>query len=274
MNNLRSLLSHHGPIPNTLYRHYAFKSDLKIKWVRPEKIPCYKPAKSGDLESFPGIDKKQPILDFRDSKELETADDNVKKLFSLEFAPQKYTHRVYFHEFVDKVKRHEYDIASIEVKIAKWTGVIRAFQECMERFPRNKRLKVSLKELIDKRKKHLKYLRRWDYKRFEWLLETINMVYKPPPNEFHWITRKDSLRKLTDQHCEKIRSERLNQYKQQLENEQPAFLEEKIRTLQFIREEQKECGAEVTVTEEEIDNCRKLLDELKLKKKDDKDKKY
>nr|CAI5870429.1 unnamed protein product [Callosobruchus analis] len=267
MNNIRSLLiSYHSPIKNVLCRSYAFKSDLKIKWVRPQKIPCFKPEKTGDLEGVPQIDKEHVILDFKESKELSTADNNVKKLFSLEFAPHKHTNRLYIHEFVDKVKRHEYDIASIEVKIAKWTGVIRALQECMERFPRNKKLKVFLKELIDKRKKHLKYLRRWDYKRFEWLLERMNMVYKPPPNEFHWVTRKESLRKLTDQHCEKIRTERINQYKQQLENEQPAFLEEKIRTLQFIRNEQKECGAEVTVTQEEIDGCRKLLEDLKLKR--------
>lgn len=50
------------------------------------------------------------------------------------------------------------------------------------------------------------------------------------------------------------------------ESEQPAFLEEKIRSLEFIRSEQKECGVDVTITQEEIDDIVKQLDKLKLKR--------
>lgn len=109
-------------LDNIIFRNYAFKSDLKIKWNRPEKIPCYKPEKSGDLKGFPKLDKKQVLLEFRDSKELQSADENVKKLFTLEFAPKKYTNRIFYNDIVEKVKRHEYDRTSIEAKIAKWTG--------------------------------------------------------------------------------------------------------------------------------------------------------
>ncbi|CAG9839717.1 unnamed protein product [Diabrotica balteata] len=250
-------------IPNIFSRNYAFKSDLKIKWVRPEKIPCFKPQKSGDLQGYPDIDKKQFQLQFRDSKELQTADDNVKKLFTLEFAPRSCSSRLFQYNMMEKVRRHEHDYSTVETRIARWTGIIRAMQEVMERFPRNKKTKVTLKELIDRRKKHLKYLRRWDYKKFEWLLETLDIVYKPPPNHFHWITRKESLRKLTDKYCDGIKEDRLKQYRLKLETEQPAFLEEKIRALQFIRDEQKECGAEITITEEEIDEVKKQLEDLK-----------
>ncbi|KAG5885840.1 hypothetical protein JTB14_032035 [Gonioctena quinquepunctata] len=247
-------------------RGYAFKSDLKIKWVRPEKIPCYKPEKTGDLLGYPKLDKKLYMLGFDNSKELQTADETVKKLFTLEFAPKKFSNRLYFKDVVHKVKRHEYDVGSAEVKIAKWTGIIRALQETMERFPRNIKLKVKLKELIDRRKKHLKYLRRWDYKKFEWLLETLEIIYKPPPNEFHWITRKESLQKLTDKYSTGIKQERLANYRMQLENEQQAFLEEKIASLQFIRKEQSDCEVPVTVTLEEIDAVRRQLEELKNKR--------
>lgn len=53
-------------------RNYAFKSDLKIKWIRPKKIPCIRPEKSGDLSPMPKFDEKSPTVDFRHSKELET----------------------------------------------------------------------------------------------------------------------------------------------------------------------------------------------------------
>lgn len=48
-----------------IVRNYAFKSDLKIKWVRPEQIPCYKPEKSGDLAGVPPQDKRQYLPEFR-----------------------------------------------------------------------------------------------------------------------------------------------------------------------------------------------------------------
>ena len=53
-------------------REYAFKSNLKIKWVRPEKIPCIKPEKSGDLSQLPKLKQDELLLEFRNSKELET----------------------------------------------------------------------------------------------------------------------------------------------------------------------------------------------------------
>ncbi|KAJ8918011.1 hypothetical protein NQ315_011464 [Exocentrus adspersus] len=248
-----------------LLRRFAFKSDLKIKWVRPEKISCIRPEKSGDIEGLPRINKTQLAPKFSNSKELETADETVKKLFTLEFAPRKDTNEFIYNSIMDKVKQHNFDVSSAEVKIAKWTGKIRAMQEVMERFPRNLKSKVTLKELIERRKKHLKWLRERDYKRFEWLLENLNVVYKPNPAVICKPTRKDSLRKLTAKYCEDIKQQRLDNYQAFLKSEQPAFLEEKMRMLAFIKEEQKECDVEVTVTDAEIEDIRKQLDELKKK---------
>lgn len=265
--SFHKLLQHNQIIKATL-RNYAFKSDLKIKWVRPEKILCFKPEKSGDLEAMPSVDKTQFAYDFRGSKELETADEVVKRLFTLEFQPRRKTTQVYIRNVVDKVRRHPMDVGSIEARIARWTGAIRALQEQVELFPRNKIVKVNLKELIDKRKKHLKYLRRWDYKKFEWILENLNVVYKPHPPEYKWVTRKDSLTKLTKTYCDSIRDDRLTAYRLKLEEEQPAFLEEKIRTLEFLRDEQKECGVEITIKQEDIDEAKGLLTKLKRERLD------
>ena len=143
------------------------------------------------------------------------------------------------------------------------TATIRIFQERMEQFPRNKKMKVALKEMIDKRKKFLKYLRRWDYKRFEWILEKLDLEYKSPPSHFHWITRKESLRKLTNTHCRTFQHEKLKEYRLKLQAQQIPFLEEKIKNLEFIRKEQQECQLAVTVSEDEINAVKKQLEELK-----------
>jgi len=143
------------------------------------------------------------------------------------------------------------------------TAVIRRYQEHMDAHPRDKMIKVRLKELIDKRKKFLKYLRRWDYPRFEWILEKLDLVYKPPPTHFHWITRKESLQKLTDTYCENLKEERLEAYHKQLQAQQIPFLEEAIKKMQFVRQEQISCDVPVTVTEEQIADSKRQLAQLK-----------
>jgi len=65
--------------------------------------------------------------------------------------------------------------------VASMTANIRNLQEHYKLAPRDKNSRVALKEIIDKRKKRLKHLRTWDYKKFEWLLENLDLTYHPHP---------------------------------------------------------------------------------------------
>lgn len=154
---------------------------------------------------------------------------------------------------------------SFSPPVADMTARIRHLQEYMEKHPRNVRSKVYLKELIDKRKRFLRYLRGWDYKRFEWALEKLDLVYKPYPSKFHWITRKDSLRKLTDTHCDDIKQTRLAAYRKELEDQQISFLERKVKNLELIRSEQVELKIPITVSEEAIKAARQQLNSAVVK---------
>ncbi|XP_315624.4 small ribosomal subunit protein uS15m [Anopheles gambiae] len=254
------------PSVNQIVRTYALKSDLKIKWVRPEKIPCYKPEKSGDLQSLPTFAGTELMKDYRDSKELETANEHVRNLFTIQHNRRREMVENFKEDMVRRVYRHELDYGSIEAQLGLMTARIRSLQDYMEKFPRQSVVKVQLKELIDKRKRFLRYLRRWDYRRFEYMLEKLDLVYKPYPTHFHWITRKDSLRKLTNIHCDQIKETRLEEYRRQLESQQIDFLENKLKTLEFIRKEQTECQVPVTVSSDEIKAVRKQYEELKQKR--------
>lgn len=66
MNKISSLIT----VTRPLVRHYAFKSDLKIKWVRPEKISCIRPEKSGDLRPAEVIPADTTLLNFQQCREL------------------------------------------------------------------------------------------------------------------------------------------------------------------------------------------------------------
>ena len=65
--------------------------------------------------------------------------------------------------------------------VARLTVTIQQLQEHQKKFPYNKKTKVLLKELIERRKKRLKNLRRTDYPLFEFVLERLNLTYKPFP---------------------------------------------------------------------------------------------
>lgn len=50
----------------------GLKSDLPIKWVRPQKISCWDPKKSGDLVPLDPLDMTKFPLEYQKSEELKT----------------------------------------------------------------------------------------------------------------------------------------------------------------------------------------------------------
>lgn len=263
-----NLLSQHlRHIPKFLHgfgRNYAraAKDKFSIEWVRPEKISCIVPEKSGDLGLDFKIHPKDPCKPYENIQELKDADELVQKLFSLEFNSLKQRAELAKDRALLTVKRHESDVGSHECHLAMMTTEIHHMQDIIKTHPRNKKLKVQLKEKIEKRKKYLKRLRMWDYKRFEWVLEKLNLIYKPPPETYITVTRKESIRKLAAMHCKKIKQERLDSYKAELKAKQKNFYLEKAKKLAFIREEEIACGLTPTVNEEDIENARKTSEAL------------
>lgn len=50
----------------------GLKSDLHIKWIRPQKIACWDPKKSGDLVPLDPLDMTKVPLKYQKSEELKT----------------------------------------------------------------------------------------------------------------------------------------------------------------------------------------------------------
>ena len=146
------------------------------------------------------------------------------------------------------------------------TAKISGGQLAIEEKPSDKRLNTRVKELIEKRLKYLKFLRRYDYRRFEYVLEKLDIKYVPPPKSFHWIARKEAMRALTKRHCMNIKRTRLAEYRETLEDQQLEFLKNKIMNLEFIRKEQEECKIPVTISRELIEKVKIQYDNLKTKR--------
>lgn len=240
-----------NPMSNVQKRHMAMRLELTehgIVWRRPEYVPSWKPEKSGDLKTQKEVDKSRPISSLLCVKEaLESVDEDTRRLLSLEFHRKRQSNKVIRDDLLKKIRRHQYDIGSMEVQIANMTSRIRNWQNLMEKDKKNTIIKVKLQKMIDKRKKFLKHLRRMDYKRFEWLIERLGILFRPPPVYFRWVTRKASLKKLVRLHFYATRKERLDEYRKILEAKKEPFLKEKTETLKWIAETEQKLGLPVSV---------------------------
>lgn len=150
------------------------------------------------------------------------------------------------------------------------TGTIRYMQHQIENNIAHGRqrnaYKYEIRLLILARMQMVKKLREVDYKQYEWLLERLDMQYKPEPEQEDriMISRKEGLRQLTDTYCENVRNQKLDEYRRELENQQLPFLEQKLKNLEFIRNEQMALKVDVTISQESIDETRKKYDQMKI----------
>ncbi|CAF4000254.1 unnamed protein product, partial [Rotaria magnacalcarata] len=115
-----------------------------ILWIRSiSKIPpgivgknkralpahMYKPKprwETGDIDPYPNFDATKILRPgFENSEELKTADDLVKRVFTLEYATRAEIQQYYSDYLVKAVQRHPLDQSSYEVLIAKLTARIR-----------------------------------------------------------------------------------------------------------------------------------------------------
>jgi len=254
-------------------------SPIHVKWERPVMIQTVNPEISGDvggLDHF-GLDKmdlSKPRLEFERSSALKTASRDVQRVLSLEFARRRSLVDKLTQDVLKSVQRHPQDFASLEVKITMQTIRIRNMQQHLyDLFPyKNQPVKHVLTHIITSRRKNLGRLREQDYKKYEWLLEKLNLIYKPMPHDTpegflgkkENVARKASIEKLTDIWCSELRSHRLKALERKLQEAQPEFLRRKAEKLEFILEEERELGLEPSVTQEEIDQCRSEADKIQL----------
>lgn len=250
---------------------------ILVKWKRPRTVQTCNPEISGDVGGLDSLglsslDLTQPPVALDHSKALEAASPEVKRVLSLDFARRRDVLAKLSSEIVKSIQRHPRDFTSTEVKIAMQTVKIRNMQHALiEQWPyKNQPQKHFLTHLVSSRRKNLERLRQSDYKKYEWLLEKLNLLYKPMPydrpegvkQEKENIERKKSVEKLTDLWCEELQNHRMKAYEKQLEKQQPDFLRKKAEKLKEIMEKETKLGLTPTVFESEVLDCLKQAEEI------------
>jgi len=243
---------------------------IMVNWKKPQMIETCNAVVSGDiggLEHFglSKMDLSKPPVELLNSKALENAPEEVKKILSLDYRRNRDVIFKLKHELVKSVQQHPRDTESLEVSIAALTVRIRNRQQVLvDLYPyKNQPLKHVLTHLVSSRKMLLSHLRATDYRKFEWLLEKLNILYKPPPS-YPWetVARKASIERLTDIWCQELKENRLKGYRRKLEEEQPKFLKIKAEQLRYIMGEEKDLGIKPTVTEDEVSACISRAEEI------------
>jgi len=79
----------------------------------------------------------------------------------------------------EKFARHATDTGSAEVQVAALTARINHLTEHMQTYRKDFHSRRGLVGLIERRKKHLKYLRRTDFERYGALISALGIADKP-----------------------------------------------------------------------------------------------
>lgn len=155
------------------------------------------------------------------------------------------------------------------ISVAQITGSIRFMQHeifngIVHSWERTK-FKQETYKLILSRNQLIKNLRRVDYKQYEWLLERLDLQYKPKPTKENeiLIARKEGLRQLTKIYCDDVKNQKLNAYREELDQQKLPFLEQKWKNLEFIRNEQISLKANVTISMDQIKEVQQQYETLK-----------
>ena len=268
-----------------------------LKWQRPKRIlkDEFGASGSGDMETFPerdDFDLQRPRRPYRGVEDaIANAPEEVRKVFSVEFGRNSDLLEEYKTRLKAKVRRHRLDEDSLEVAIAEITATIRLRRRILDEAAEPetlynkvkgyvqqhpmKNMRNGLRKLIYLRGRMLQRLRRTDIKKFEWVLEQLNLIFKEKPDVWQLIDRKTHLTRLTDLWCDELKQFRLDEYKLKLQDRQPKFLREKAETLRWIMKEEAELGLEATVTERDVQECLEKAEAIEAElEKPDTSKKY
>ncbi|XP_010143114.1 PREDICTED: 28S ribosomal protein S15, mitochondrial, partial [Buceros rhinoceros silvestris] len=154
--------------------------------------------------------------DYANVPVINSVDNVVRRLLSLEMATQKEKMKVKTQQLVEKVRRSPSDNGSFEVQVAILTAKIRTFEEHLHRHPKDKSNRRRMLMAIDRRKKLLAYLRRVRYNTFENTCKQLNIQYTLPPLHIRritkrWLVKKAFCRKVFEEVQKLKAAERLKQ---------------------------------------------------------------
>ncbi|XP_065600655.1 small ribosomal subunit protein uS15m [Cyrtonyx montezumae] len=155
---------------------------------------CYARPVRRRMKDIPShLDDLPPTMmkkDYANVPIINSVDDVVKRLLSLEMANQREKMKIKIQQLVEKVRRSPSDNGSFEVQTAILTAKIRTLEEHLQRHPKDKNNRRCMLMAVDRRNKLLAYLRRVRYDVFENTCKQLNIQYTLPPAYSRRVTKR------------------------------------------------------------------------------------
>ncbi|KAL0281279.1 UNVERIFIED_CONTAM: hypothetical protein PYX00_002314 [Menopon gallinae] len=236
----------------------------KVNWVKPQKVSSLHPSKSGDLEPFEMPSGNQFIECYRNSETLKNANENVQKIFKMYNQSQQYKTEAYRKAMMDRVRSHQLDESSDEVKLARLTAQVRIYQYFAKLKSSKGKYRRILNSLIHRRRRGLRKLREKDYKKYEWLLEKLDLKYTADPICFDNPGKKKSTTLLAQVKKQKMKEQKLAEYKKTLDQQKIPYLKNKLEKLKWIKEQESAANLEPTVLDSDLEEIVKKIEQVKL----------
>lgn len=192
---------------------------------------------SGELAPLRKLNPKDTLFVFNSVEELKDAPDVVQKLCSIEFADrlQKRYHRIFAMK--DTIRKACGVEHRREMIVANMTLQIRATIHHLQNFPKDMQAKRFVVEKIAKRKRELRRLRLEDYERFLWLMKELQIKYVPPTMYNFNETKYGRRKRLAREEAFKMKTQKLDELKERLDQEKISFLEDKAKIMQEIEQD-------------------------------------
>ncbi|NXH19862.1 RT15 protein, partial [Bucco capensis] len=146
---------------------------------------CYARPVRRKVKDIPShLDDLPPTMlkkDYANVPAVDSVDDVVRRLLSLEMANQKEKMKIKTQQLVEKVRRSPSDNGSSEVQVAVLTAKIRTLEEHLQRHPKDKNNRRRMLMALDQRNKLLAYLRRVRFAAFQHTCSQLGILYSLPP---------------------------------------------------------------------------------------------
>lgn len=203
---------------------------------------------SGDMtDTLPPLSSDEVRPGYEGLEDLiEEGGDDVKRLFSIEFATAGEKLRKRIENVKEQIKDHPADLKSVEQGIAMRTVLIRGLMQYHYECKKNKVQKTRLYHLIQGRKKMMKFLRRVDQEKFEWLCKELKLDYVdvPEPFEILPLSKRETREKAARDAAEKLRAEKFEIFREKLNEQRREYEIFKTKEMEDILKEMDNLGLE------------------------------
>lgn len=146
-----------------------------------------------------------------------------------------------------QIRNNLHHFTKIDKDVSNFQLPIYYYWHWHKRIPfQDARRKIRQETFKSRRNRQLKDLFYQDRQRYDYIIKLLGITHEVPKLGVivYKTTRKDEIKRLTTEYCDKIKDERLTEYHKELKSKQDTLKEDFEKIEQLIKEEEKYLGTQ------------------------------